>query len=110
MMRSLKLQGRPWSFSDRIMRTWTEKGERLDAEMHSINPFSDASIGQVETLTHTSPNRTMNVRNTINWILRNLADANCGMLRGCAVFHPPRFLETTHLLCLILLLLLLSVL
>jgi hypothetical protein len=27
------------------MLTGTEKGERLDAEMHSINLFSDADIG-----------------------------------------------------------------
>jgi len=30
------------------MLTGTEKGERLDAEMHSINLFSDAYIRQVE--------------------------------------------------------------
>ncbi len=50
MMRSLKLQGRRLPLQRHCMLTWTEKGERLDAEMHSINPFSDASIGQVETL------------------------------------------------------------
>ena len=28
------------------------------------------------------------------WFLRNLADAKYGMLRGCAIFHPPRFFQT----------------
>src|SRR5713226_8412438 len=44
------------------------------------------------------------------WFFRNLADASYGMLRGCAVFHPPRFLQTTHLLSLMLLVLVLAVL
>jgi hypothetical protein len=43
-------------------------------------------------------------------ILRNLADASYGMLRACVVFHHPRFLQTTHLLSLIVLVLVLSVL
>src|SRR2546425_13153496 len=43
-------------------------------------------------------------RSASKWFLRSLADANCGMLRICAVFHRPRFLEKmTHLLCLIVL-------
>src|SRR6266852_820363 len=39
------------------MLTWTEKGERLDGEMHSINQFSDAYTRQVEALTQKSPFR-----------------------------------------------------
>jgi len=39
------------------MLTWTEKGERLDGEMHSINLFSDAYTRQVEALTQKSPFR-----------------------------------------------------
>src|SRR5438270_7576060 len=39
------------------MLTWTEKGERLDAEMHSRNLFSDAYTRQVEALTQKSPFR-----------------------------------------------------
>src|SRR5438876_916294 len=38
------------------------------------------------------------------------ADANYGMLRGCAVFHHPRFLQTIHLLSLTVLVLVFSVL
>jgi len=40
--------------------------------------------------------------------LRNLADAICGMVRVCAVFHP-RLLETIYLLPLIVLILVLSI-
>src|SRR6266849_6508757 len=39
------------------MLTWTEKGERLDGEMHSIHLFSDAYTRQVEALTQKSPFR-----------------------------------------------------
>ncbi len=42
--------------------------------------------------------------------LRNLADANYGMLRGCTIFHPPRFLQTIRLWSLPVLVLVLSVL
>jgi hypothetical protein len=48
MMRSLQRHS---------MLTWTEKGERLDVEMHSINLFSDAYTRQVEALTQKSPLR-----------------------------------------------------
>jgi hypothetical protein len=41
MMRSLKLQGRPLELQRHSMLTCTEKGERLDGEMHSRNLFSD---------------------------------------------------------------------
>ncbi len=41
------------------MLTWTEKGERLDAEMHSIHLFSDAYTRQVEALTQKSPFRRL---------------------------------------------------
>jgi hypothetical protein len=40
-----------------------------------------------------------------NWVLRNPADASYGMLRVCVVFQ-----KTTHLLCLMVLVLVLSVL
>src|SRR6266571_5448445 len=46
----------------------------------------------------------------ILWILRNLADPSCDMLRGCTVFHALRFLQMNHLLSLLLVLLVLSVL
>ena len=39
------------------MLTWTENGERLDGEMHSIHLFSDAYTRQVEALTQKSPFR-----------------------------------------------------
>jgi len=55
MMRSLKLQGRPWSFSDIPSSYGQKKGERLDGEMHSIHLFSDSYTRQVEALTHKSP-------------------------------------------------------
>ena len=45
-----------------------------------------------------------------HWILRNSADVNGGMLRVCAVFHPLRFREATHVLCLMVLGFVLSVL
>ena|SRR6266446_6313442 len=44
------------------------------------------------------------------WFLRNLADANYGMLRGCAIFQHPRFLQTICLWSLPVLVLVLSVL
>ena len=44
----------------------------------------------------------------IIWFLRNLADANYGMVRGCAIFHPPRFLQTIRLWSLPVLVLVLS--
>jgi hypothetical protein len=43
-------------------------------------------------------------------LLRNLADASCGMLRVCVAFHALQFLQTIHLLCLTVLPLVLSVL
>ena len=46
----------------------------------------------------------------IKRFLRNLADLNDGILRVCAVFDHPRVLQTSHLLCLLALLLVLSVL
>ena len=46
----------------------------------------------------------------ICWFLRNLADANYGMLRGCAIFQHPRFLQTICLWSLPVLVLVLSVL
>ena len=58
--------------------------------------------------------RLIRARNCVNvarkWNLRNLADPGCDMLRGCAIFHHLRFLQTTHLLFLMVLLLVLSVL
>jgi hypothetical protein len=39
------------------MLTGTEKGERLDGGMHSINLFSDAYTRQIEALTQKSPFR-----------------------------------------------------
>src|SRR5438093_5448122 len=47
----------PLSLKRHSMLTWTEKGERLDGEMHSITLFSDAYTRQVEALTHKSPFR-----------------------------------------------------
>src|SRR5438874_2353480 len=47
----------PLSLKRHSMLTWTEKGERLDAEMHSIHLFSDAYTRQVEALTQKSPFR-----------------------------------------------------
>jgi hypothetical protein len=47
----------PLSLKRPSMLTWTEKGERLDGEMHSINLFSDAYTRQVEALTQKSPFR-----------------------------------------------------
>ena len=44
------------------------------------------------------------------WILRTFADASYGMLRGCAVFRPPLFLQTIHWLCLTVLVLVFSLL
>src|SRR5205085_8792318 len=44
----------PLSLKRHSMLTWTEKGERPDGEMHSINLFSDAYTRQVEALTHKS--------------------------------------------------------
>src|SRR6266496_6742673 len=44
------------------------------------------------------------------WILRNLADPSCDMLRVCTVFHALRFLQMNHRLSLLLFLLVLSVL
>src|SRR6266516_1235853 len=44
------------------------------------------------------------------WFLRNLADHGCGILRGCAMFHRPRFLQTICLWSLPVLVLVLSVL
>jgi hypothetical protein len=49
----------PLSLKRHSMLTWTEKGERLDGEMHSINLFSDAYTRQVEALTHKSPFRRL---------------------------------------------------
>ena len=40
----------PLSLKRHSMLTWTEKGERLHGEMHSINLFSDAFTRQVEAL------------------------------------------------------------
>jgi hypothetical protein len=42
-------------------------------------------------------------------LLRNLADASCGMLKACVAFHSLQFLQTIHLLCLMVLPLALSV-
>ena len=62
MVQSLKLQGRPWSFSDCTMLTWTEKGgnwmERCTAYICFLMhiPY----IGQIEVLTHKGTNRAMN--------------------------------------------------
>src|SRR5258708_31248559 len=39
------------------MLTWTEKGERLDGEMHNIHLFCDAYTRQVEALTQKGPFR-----------------------------------------------------
>ena len=33
----------------------------------------------------------------ILWFLRSLADTNYGMLRDCAIFHHPRFLQLIRL-------------
>ena len=41
----------PLSLKRPSMLTWTEKGERLDGEMHSINLFSDAYTRQVGVIT-----------------------------------------------------------
>src|SRR5712692_1560495 len=49
----------PLSLKRHSMLTWTEKGERLDAEMHSIHLFSDAYTRQVEALTQKSPFRRL---------------------------------------------------
>ena len=46
----------------------------------------------------------------ILWILRNLADLSDGTLRVCAAFDHPRFFQTTHLLCLTVLVLVFSLL
>src|SRR5712692_2129347 len=46
----------------------------------------------------------------IIWILRTFADASYGMLRVCAVFRPPLFLQTIHWLCLTVLVLVFSLL
>ena len=43
------------------------------------------------------------------WLLRNLADTSCGMLKGCVAFHSLQFLQVIHLLCLMVLPLVLSV-
>jgi len=45
----------PLSLKRHSMLTWTEKGERLDEEMHSINLFSDAYTRQVEALMVNAP-------------------------------------------------------
>ncbi len=45
----------------------------------------------------------------ITWLLRNLADTSCGILRACVAFHALQFLQTIHLLCLMVLPLALAV-
>ena len=45
----------------------------------------------------------------ILWFLRTFADASYGMLRVCAVFRPPLFLQTIYL-CLTVLVLVFSLL
>jgi hypothetical protein len=52
----------PLSLKRHSMLTWTEKGERLDGEMHSINLFSDAYTRQVEALTQKSPFRSLETK------------------------------------------------
>src|SRR5260221_144411 len=57
-----------------------------------------------------SPGENTRFEETNRTFLRNLADARCGMLRGCAAFHALRFLQMIPQLCLMVLLLILSVL
>src|SRR6266567_1059669 len=54
-------------------------------------------------------NKRKRERLLIKRLLRNLADPSCGMLRDYAVFHDLRFLQTNHLLSLMVLLFVLSV-
>src|SRR5260370_41959719 len=62
----------PLSLKRHSMLTWTEKGERLDGEMHSRNLFSDAYTRQVEALTHKSPfRRFIQSTHTSTLLLKN---------------------------------------
>jgi hypothetical protein len=57
------------------MLTWTEKGERLDGEMHSINLFSDAYTRQFEALTG-------------SWAILFVNQQNKRILRGRCAENP----------------------
>src|SRR6266487_3368897 len=60
MMQRAEAPGATLPLQRHSMFTETEKGERLDGEMHSRNLFSDDISAKLRRLLHKSPNRAMN--------------------------------------------------